>query len=111
VHRPAWLTGLIVLLALPGLAAFLLLGQLVRHPPGAGTLLIWRVACALPAVLTPAAIAALRLQSNQRRAAIGLGAGPLDRLRHLWLPQLGPGLLGSLLLAALLAGAWLWLDG
>lgn len=111
MSRSAGLVALMVLIALPGLVGGLMLARLVRHPPDRHALLLWRAGLALPAVLAPAAWAMLRLQPGQRRTAIGLGAGRLDRLRHLWLPQLGPPLLASLLLAGLLIAGGLLLAG
>lgn len=92
---------LLSLLLLPGAAAALLLPRLLAHPPSPAGLLFWRVALALPAVLLPTLLALTRLQRYQSRAAAGLGAGRLDRLRWIWLPQLGPGFAASLLLAIL----------
>lgn len=90
-------------LLLPGAAAALLLPRLLAHPPLPAELLLWRMALALPAILLPVLLALTRLQRHQKRAAVGLGAGWLDRLRWIWLPQLGPGVAASLLLAILFA--------
>jgi ABC-type spermidine/putrescine transport system permease subunit I len=94
---------LLALLLLPGAAASLLLPRLLAHPPSPAGLLLWRAALALPAILLPTLVALTRLQRHQSRAAAGLGAGRLDRLRWVWLPQLGPGIAASLLLAILFA--------
>ena len=90
-------------LLLPSAAAALLLPDLLHRPPSAAGLLAWRAVLALPGVMLPVLLALARVQPYQRRAAIGLGAGRLDRLRWLWLPQLGPGIGASLLLATLFA--------
>ena len=96
--RPAGLgwAALTLLLILPGAVASLLLA---RHSP------VWRAALALPMILLPSLLAIARLQQHQRRVAFGFGAGPLVRLRWLWLPQLGPGIAASLLLLLLFAVA------
>lgn len=88
-------------LLLPGAAASLLLPSLLARPPSHAGLLLWRAVLALPMILSPMLLALTRLQRHQTRAAFGLGAGRLDRLRWIWLPQLGPGIAVSLLLAAL----------
>ena len=90
---------LLLPLLLPGAAAALLLPGSPCGPLGPGALLLWRMALAAPVILLPPLLALTRLQRHQARAAAGLGAGRLDRLRWLWLPQLGPALLASLLLA------------
>jgi ABC-type spermidine/putrescine transport system permease subunit I len=90
-------------LFLPGAAASLLLPRLLAHPPSPAGFLLWRAALALPAILLPVFLALTRLQRHQSRAAAGLGAGWLDRLRWIWLPQLGPGIAASLLLAIMFA--------
>jgi ABC-type spermidine/putrescine transport system permease subunit II len=92
---------LLSVLLLPGAAASLLLPHLLAHPPSSAGLLFWRAALASPAILLPSLLALTRLQRHQTRAAAGLGAGRLDRLRWIWLPQLGPGIAVSLLLAVL----------
>ncbi len=101
---------LLLPLLLPGAAASLLLPAALCGPIGHAGLLLWRVALASPVILLPLLSALTRLQRHQARAAAGLGAGRLDRLRWLWLPQLGPALLASLLLAILfmLAGGLGW---
>ena len=88
-------------LLLPGAAASLLLPSLLARPPSHAGLLLWRAALALPMIVSPTLLALTRLQPHQTRAAFGLGAGRLDRLRWVWLPQLGPGLAISLLLVVL----------
>ena len=92
---------LLLPLLLPGAAAALLLPGALCGPRGGAEPLLWRVALAAPVILLPSLLALTRLQRHQARAAAGLGAGRLDRLRWLWLPQLGPALLASLLLAIL----------
>lgn len=82
--------GVLALLVLPGAAA-----SLLRPAP-----LGWRIALALPMILLPSLLALDWLEWHQKRTAVGLGATRLDRLRWLWLPQLGPGLAASLLLGA-----------
>lgn len=99
--RDGWLPAVLTALLLPGAAASLLLPGLLVRPPSATGLLLWRMALALPAIMLPILLALTRLQKHQGRAAIGLGAGWLDRLRWIWLPQLGPGIAVSLLLAIL----------
>ena len=101
---------LLLPLLLPGAAASLLLPSPLCGPLGHTGLLVCRMALASPVILLPPLLALTRLQRHQARAAAGLGAGRLDRLRWLWLPQLGPALLGSLLLAILfmLAGGVGW---
>ncbi len=108
MNRPA--SRLPLLLLLPGAAAALLLPGTLCGPFGRVGALMWRVALAAPVILLPPLLAVTRLQRHQARAAAGLGAGRLDRLRWLWLPQLGPSLLASLLLAALFmfAGSLGW---
>ncbi len=90
---------------LPGAIAAAVLPDLLGDPPGRLGLRLWRAALALPILVTPILAAIWRLQPGQARAAIGLGAGRFDRLRRIWLPQLGPGLATSLLLALLLGAA------
>ena len=109
MHRPTHRLLLLLPLLLPGAAASLLLPSLPCGPQG-HTGLLWRLALAAPVILLPLLLAVTRLQRHQARAAAGLGAGRLDRLRWLWLPQLGPALLASLLLAMLfvLAGSHGW---
>ena len=98
----------ILLLLLPETAASILLPALLHRPPSQAGLLAWRAALALPMVAFPLLLALARVQPWQTRAAIGLGAGWFHRLRWIWLPQLGPGIALSLLLAALFTlGAWL----
>ena len=87
-------------LALPGAAASVPVG-----PAPAVASLLWRTVLALPMIALPVLLALTRLRRHQRRAAFGLGAGRLDRLRWIWLPQLGPGVLASLLLMLLWAMA------
>ncbi len=87
--------ALLFLLPAPGAAASIFL------PGSCAGRLIWRVALALPLIALPSLLALTRLQRHQGRAAFGLGAGRLDQLRWLWLPQLGPGLAASLLLLLL----------
>ncbi|WP_428395420.1 hypothetical protein [Lichenicoccus sp.] len=96
LRETAW-AALTVLLILPGTAASLLLA---RQAP------VWQAALALPMILLPSLLALARLQRHQRRVAFGLGAGPLVRLRWIWLPQLGPGFATSLLLLVLFAFAF-----
>ena len=96
----AW-AAVTLLLILPGAAASLLLA---RHAPS------WQAALALPLILLPSLLAIARLQQHQGRVAYGFGAGPLVRLRWLWLPQLGPGIAASLLLLLLFAFAARLLD-
>lgn len=96
-------TLLLLLGLLPGTAASILLPSLLLRPPLPAGLLLWRAALALPIIMLPVLLALTRLQRHQSRAAVGLGAGRLDRLRWLWLPQLGPGIILSLLLAAMFA--------
>ena len=96
-------TLLLLLGLLPGTAASILLPSLLLRPPPPAGLLLWRAALALPIIMLPVLLALTRLQRHQSRAAVGLGAGRLDRLRWLWLPQLGPGIILSLLLAAMFA--------
>lgn len=90
--RPRLLAALLFLLLLPGTAAALLMP---------GRLGPWRLILALPMIALPSLLALTRLQPHQRRAAFGLGAGRLDRMRLLWLPQLAPPACASLLLLAL----------
>ena len=99
-RETAW-AALTVLLILPGTAASLLLA---RQLP------VWRPVLALPMILLPSLLALARLQRHQRRVAFGFGAGPLVRLRWIWLPQLGPGVGASLLLVVLFAFAARLLD-
>ncbi len=102
MNRPP--TGLLLLpLLLPGAAASLLLPSLLSAPPGHAGLLLWRIALAAPVILLPLLLVLTRLQRHQARAAASLGAGRLDRLRWLWLPQFAPALLASLVLALLFA--------
>jgi ABC-type spermidine/putrescine transport system permease subunit II len=103
-------TLLLLPLLLPGAAASLLLPSLLMRPPPPVGLLLWRVVLALPVVVSPMLLALTRLQRHQTRAAAGLGAGRLDRLRWIWLPQLGPGFMLSLSLAALFTLAGRLLD-
>ena len=93
---------LLALLLLPSAATSLALPDLLDRPVPPTAMLLWRTALALPVIVLPIVLALTRLQRHQRRAAYGLGAGRLDRLRWIWLPQLGPGLALSLLLAFLL---------
>lgn len=99
--RDGLLPAVLTVLLLPGAAASLLLPGLLGRPPSATGLLMWRTILALPIIVLPILLALSRLQKHQSRAAIGLGAGWLDRLRWIWLPQLGPGIAVSLLLAVL----------
>ena len=93
--------ALLLPLLLPGAAASLLLPSLLARPPSHAGLMLWRAALAMPVILSPLLLGSTRLQRHQARAAFGLGAGRLDRLRWIWLPQLGLGIAASLLLAAL----------
>ena len=101
---------LLLPLLLPGAVAALLLPSLPCGLLGRAEPPLWRIALAAPVILLPLLLALTRLQRHQARAAAGLGAGWLDRLRWLWLPQLGPSLLASLLLAVLfvLAAGFGW---
>ncbi len=90
---------IVFLLVLPGAAASVLPAETVLNG------LIWRTFLALPMIALPTLLALTRLRRHQRRAAFGLGAQRMDRLRWIWLPQLGPGLLGSLGLLLLFAAA------
>ena len=96
-------TLLLLPLFLPGAAISLLLPGLIAHPPSPAGMLLWRAALALPVIVLPVLLALTRLQRHQSRAAAGLGAGRLDRLRWIWLPQLGPGIAAGVLLAILFA--------
>ena len=93
--------ALLLPLLLPSAAGSLLLPALLARPPSHVGLLLWRAALALPVIVSPMLLALTRLQRHQTRAAFGLGANRLDRLRRIWLPQLGPGIAVSLVLAAL----------
>ncbi len=94
---------LLALGLLPGSIAAILLPVLLARPMPPFVLLLWRIALALPVVMLPLLLALGRMQRHQSRAAAGLGANWLDRLRWLWLPQLGLGIMVSLLLAVLFA--------
>ena len=98
-----WPVVAAIVLMLPGAITAALLPAMLGHPPGHLGLRVWRAALALPVLATPVLVSLWQLQPGQARAAIGLGAGRLDRLRWIWLPQLGPGLAVSLVLAVLLA--------
>ncbi|WP_428377467.1 hypothetical protein [Lichenicoccus sp.] len=100
-----WPVVAAIALMLPGAITASLLPALLGHPPGRLGLRLWRAALALPILVTPILAALRQVQAGQARAATGLGAGRFDRLRWIWLPQLGPGLAASLLLALLLAAA------
>ena len=95
---------LLLLLLLPGAAAALLLLPDLRHRlPSPAGLLAWRAALAVPMIALPVLLALTNLHPYQNRAALGRGAGWLDRVRWIWLPRLGPSVVLSLLLAALFA--------
>ena len=95
-------------LPLPGAAAALLLPHLLHRPPSPAAQLPRRVAVAQPAISQPMRQAFAPVRPNHSRAAIGLGAGPLDRLRWVWLPQVGPGIAAGSMLAVLF-GLWVLL--
>ena len=90
---------------LPGAITAAILPVLLNHPPSPAGLRVWRLALALPVLLTPVLASFWQLQRGEARAAASLGAKRFDRLRWIWLPQLAPGLAASLVLALLLAGA------
>jgi ABC-type spermidine/putrescine transport system permease subunit II len=100
---PTRLAWLLAPLFLPGAAASLLLPALAAHPPSHAGMVLWRAVLALPVILFPVLLALTRLQRHQSRAAAGLGAGRRDRMRWIWLPQLGPGIAAGMLLAVLFA--------
>ncbi len=98
-----WPVAAALVLMLPGAITAALLPAFLGHPPGPLGLRLWRVALALPILVTPVLAGFWQLQPGEARAARGLGAGRLDRLRWIWLPQMGPGLAVALVLAVLLA--------
>ena len=96
-------TLLLSLMLLPAGASSLLLPDLLHRPPTHAGLLAWRAALAFPVIALPLLLALSQARPWQTRAAIGLGAGWLDRMRWIWLPQFGPSLALSVLLALLFA--------
>jgi len=88
-----------LLLLIPGLVLALEPAMLPSFP---GRHLWTLILGPLPLGLLPLLRTLRRAPAGQARAAAGLGASPAARLRRLWLPQLGPALLGALLLILVL---------